>query len=90
MSDRSVKLSRALRRHHRYRLWRKRRFYWSRNLVEPNENPRSRGKVVDTPTPCSCWMCGNPRRYFGEKTLQELRQDEADGLRKIKKPYFGG
>jgi hypothetical protein len=20
---------------------------------------------------CSCWMCGNPRKYHGEKTLQE-------------------
>jgi len=22
---------------------------------------------------CSCAMCGNPRRYFGEKTIQERR-----------------
>ena len=22
---------------------------------------------------CSCWMCGNPRKYFGEKTLQETK-----------------
>jgi hypothetical protein len=20
---------------------------------------------------CSCWMCGNPRKFHGEKTLQE-------------------
>jgi hypothetical protein len=30
--------------------------------------------------PCSCWMCGNPRRYFGERTRQEalaaLREQE--------------
>lgn len=24
-------------------------------------------------TPCSCWMCGNPRRFHGEITMQELR-----------------
>lgn len=24
-------------------------------------------------TPCSCWMCGNPRRFTGEVTRQELR-----------------
>ncbi len=22
---------------------------------------------------CSCWMCGNPRKYRGERTLQEIR-----------------
>jgi hypothetical protein len=21
---------------------------------------------------CSCWMCGNPRKYYGERTRQEL------------------
>lgn len=32
---------------------------------------------------CSCDMCGNPRRHFGHRTLQELRmndvQDADDG-----------
>ena len=23
---------------------------------------RALGKLVNTTTPCSCWMCGNPRR----------------------------
>jgi len=23
--------------------------------------------------PCSCWMCGNPRKYFGTQTRQELK-----------------
>ncbi len=89
MSDRESKLARAMRRHHRHRLLRNRRFHWGRDLTESDESPRHRGKVIDTPTPCSCWMCGNPRKYFGEKTLQELRHDEADGVRKIRKPYFG-
>jgi hypothetical protein len=22
--------------------------------------------------PCSCWMCGNPRRHFGTRTRREL------------------
>lgn len=22
---------------------------------------------------CSCWMCGNPRKYFNEKTIQERK-----------------
>jgi hypothetical protein len=32
--------------------------------------------------PCSCYMCGNPRRFYGNVTMQELRapnpRDEAD------------
>ena len=27
-------------------------------------------------TPCSCPMCGNKRRWFGEKTMQEKRIEE--------------
>ncbi|HEX4606883.1 MAG TPA: hypothetical protein VH092_01635 [Urbifossiella sp.] len=27
-------------------------------------------RAVDR-TPCSCWMCGNPRRFTGEVTRQE-------------------
>lgn len=23
--------------------------------------------------PCSCWMCGNPRKFFDEPTIQEKR-----------------
>ncbi len=22
---------------------------------------------------CSCWMCGNPRKYNGDETMQERR-----------------
>jgi hypothetical protein len=29
-------------------------------------------KEADHLASCSCWMCGNPRRYFGEPTRQEL------------------
>lgn len=31
---------------------------------------------------CSCWMCGNPRRYSNgpERTLQELRHDWREDL----------
>ena len=25
--------------------------------------------------PCSCEMCGNPRKFFGERTLREKRSD---------------
>jgi hypothetical protein len=58
----------SLRRHHRARLIRKRRDYWN-TAVEH----KTLGKLDKTPTPCSCHMCGNPRRHTGRPTLQEIR-----------------
>ncbi|MDR1777734.1 MAG: hypothetical protein LBR31_07915 [Desulfovibrio sp.] len=43
--------------------------------------PRAIGKYGTTPVPCSCFMCGNPRRNFsGENklTMQELRIRQND------------
>ena len=31
--------------------------------------------LIHTRVPCSCMMCGNPRRNFGERTLQERKAD---------------
>lgn len=31
------------------------------------------GRLVRTPSACSCWMCGNPRKFFGELTVQEKK-----------------
>ena len=50
------------------RLRKNRRFFWGRDLMHEK---RASGTVIDTPTPCSCPMCGNPRKYFKEKTIQE-------------------
>jgi len=61
-------VSRSLRRHHRARLKANRRFHWGRDL---RQEPKALGQSIDAPCSCSCWMCGNPRRYFGERTLQE-------------------
>lgn len=36
-------------------------------------DPRIRGIHAATRKPCSCWMCGNPRRFFREPTIQERR-----------------
>lgn len=67
-------MARALRRHHVARLKRNRRFYHGYDLTE---NPRYIGQAVHTPANCSCWMCGNPRKFFGEPTMQEKRQYQA-------------
>jgi hypothetical protein len=34
---------------------------------------KSLKKHVITPVVCSCWMCGNPRKYHKSLTLQEHR-----------------
>ena len=61
-------MKRAMRRHHTARLKKVRSFHWGRDI---RQDAKELGKVIDTPTPCSCWMCGNPRRYFSEATLHE-------------------
>ncbi len=33
-------------------------------------------RLLQDRQPCSCCMCGNPRRHFGEKTRQERIADE--------------
>ncbi len=65
---------RALRRHHVARLKKKRQKYWGRKL----NDPASLGKVAATPCPCSCWMCGNPRKNLNQPTLEERRDAQND------------
>lgn len=55
-------MSRAIRRHHAARLKKARRFHFGRDF---RHDPHGLGLLLHTPTPCSCWMCGNPRRYVG-------------------------
>ncbi len=57
---------RAERRHHYQRLKKNRSHYWG------GDNCEGRCAVLaNTPTPCSCYMCGNPRKYFKEVTRKE-------------------
>jgi len=42
------------------------------------------GIRAKTRTLCSCYMCGNPRKYYKEKSYQEKKQDEIERInRKI-------
>lgn len=87
-----VKFSRAQRRHDRKRLKKKRQFHWGYGYkrtwyLKPPEDirgntidymsPKIAGMVITTPHPCSCAMCGNPRRTLagdlGELSIQEIR-----------------
>lgn len=49
------------------------KYIWGQS--ELAENPRIVGLNANNRQICSCYMCGNPRRYFGLKTMQELRRD---------------
>ena len=36
-------------------------------------DPKAMAKFKEQPKHCSCYMCGNPRRYEGALTIQEDR-----------------
>ncbi len=40
------------------------------------QEPKVWPKAIDTPTPCSCFMCGNPRKWWKSKTLREISDAE--------------
>jgi len=69
----------AHRRHHIERLKSRRRSMlraeWPRLGDELADDPAFIGGLVTTHTRCSCPMCGNPRKWFGTLTRQELRAD---------------
>lgn len=62
-------MSRAEKFHHRERLKAKRRHHWGRDLLNDQS---TLARAVNTPTPCSCLMCGNRREHEGQ-TMQERR-----------------
>ena len=33
------------------------------------------GLYRKTKVPCSCWRCGNPRKWFGERTRKEIEAE---------------
>jgi len=67
----SAMRGRALRRHHEQRMKRRVAHYYSGYAAG---NPRGTGRLAHTRVPCSCWMCGNPRRWRRDLTLQEIRE----------------
>jgi len=73
METESWEKIRAIRRRHRERmiLRRKSRVDMGRWHV------KSLGYLAKNNTVCSCWMCGNPKKYFGEVTVQERKFKQA-------------
>jgi len=84
----SKKYDRAVRRAHVDRLKKARASYYGYNRVgwgDPTEvnqtmDERQLGRVVHTPKCCSCYMCGNPRKWgTGDfKNGQDVKERSAD------------
>ena len=72
------KFNRAERRAQVERLKRNRQFYYgygqrAEHTDQVFMSPRQLGRVVQYACACSCPMCGNARRHFGHRTIQEQR-----------------
>jgi len=52
------------------------KFYWFNNREKELEWIELRTQSFNTRKPCSCYMCGNPRKHFNEKTWPELEKWE--------------
>jgi hypothetical protein len=66
---------RALRRHHRQRMMQHAVRSYALRWEEDAQVQRERVvRWYNNLSKCSCWMCGNPRKYEGKPTRQELRQ----------------
>jgi len=49
------------------------------NTKTLGDDPKAIGKHYSTHgAACSCWMCGNPRKYFNEPSLAEKKQNDRD------------
>lgn len=73
------KKSRAERRHHHNRMLEKVKdfSFYKYGLWDEEEKLQHQKKMAETRKPCSCHMCGNPRKHWKDETMQEkkLNQD---------------
>ena len=71
-------MSRALRRHHAEthmmrRLKEDRNQHYNDLSCLCWTDKKAMARFKEQPKLCSCYMCGNPRRIWGYRTIQELR-----------------
>lgn len=45
------------------------------DFVPKNDLDKESSHYRDTTKLCSCAMCGNPRKFFGDRTIQEKRNE---------------
>lgn len=65
--------SRGIRRHHEQRIKSRVRSYYGGLAAN---DPRHIGKIAHARRLCSCQLCGNPRRHWGQATIQEMRANQ--------------
>ena len=66
--------------------WQDRRGNWRHGVdtwSEVRELRARRSRSADHLAACSCAMCGNPRRHWGERSLQERRAEHSDADQQI-------
>lgn len=70
--------TRAERRHHHQRMIDKvKKFFWITKYITEEKRLEHIKKMADNRKPCSCWMCGNPRKHLKDKkTIQEKKHSE--------------
>lgn len=74
-----MKFNRGWRIAQNERLKKKRTKYWGFiTAIGYVKSPRQIGILLSTPKNCSCWMCGNPRKYDNESTVQERRNTQKE------------
>jgi len=57
---------------------------WIDDTTPPDVANKNIKRHVNHGKLCSCWMCGNPRKYHNELTMQEikfkLKEDDYEGI----------
>jgi len=78
--EKGIIMNRGIRRHHTERLKKNRKNYGTVAIwcdgVTPEEREEKLSFATRTPCPCSCYMCGNPRKHFKEIPIREKRQPD--------------
>ena len=82
------KIKRSKRRAHRNRMINRVRYIekyiWSSRIINMTEEEKELESklLADNLKKCSCYACGNPRKYFKQRTRQEIiakMSEEDDG-----------
>ena len=68
--------NRSWRRAQESKAKKKAREFLNRVSIIGNPTDSQVGKRASSVCSCSCFMCGNPRTYFGSITLQEERNND--------------
>ena len=75
MKKRAIRRDQEIRKKNKAKRIMKENWGFSKDMI----TERSVGLTASTHgKPCSCPMCGNPRKYWNEKTRQEVLEDISD------------